>query len=565
MLQALWYQYLRYGKPLDYLLAEARGLNKMDTSTIHYHDDERLIGNMIRHGGFDPWSGARCSHGEHAPLCGIPIHYYVTGSERARDLIHLIGQKNYQHRNFNHGRKMDTDINTMMLYHQFTLEEKYSDRAVEYVAYYHETLDEAKGALTYPEYRTTALRTFYERCEYPDVRRKIEEIFLATDATYREKRGHLGSLEMAAFAYEIAPSPEAAERLEKVTENWARLISGQLGWQDNMVLRGMNDVAKMNAVCYSLYWLREIGKGWVAPVSIHPDGGTFEKSLKVSLTCQTEGATIRYTLDGSEPNKYALEYQEPFTVSQSCTIKAKAFKDDLKAGPATERKFALGGPALPRDHLELWFRADADVMLHDLLAIGWSDQSGHGRHARVNLESAPEFVPNELNGLPALRGSNRKYMRLRRLVPLKGDCTFIFVSAFTGGGESAGAVVGDGDDGWIGLNDGRLSVRFSAGEKGTNARLIEPYEQGNFSVWTVIREGKSIMIYRNGKLAAERTEYFSVGTTMNLGLLMGMRQHIVNLKGELAELVIFSKSLSTDKRQLVERYLMNKYNLSAND
>ena len=208
-----------------------------------------------------------------------------------------------------------------------------------------------KEELTYPEYRTTTLRTFYEMCEEEALRRKIGEIFLASYATYRQKRGHLGSLEMAAFAYEISPSREAAERLEKVAEDWSRLISCQLGWLDNMVLRGMNDLAKMNAVCYSLYWLQEMNKGWVEPVSIRPDGGTFEKPVEVTLTCQTKDATIRYTLDRSELTERSLEYQKSFTVHlgtkwrgeaafQSCTIKAKAFKQSLKSKPATNATFA---------------------------------------------------------------------------------------------------------------------------------------------------------------------------------------------------------------------------------
>jgi len=565
MLQALWYQYLRYGEPLDYLLAEARGLNKMDTSTIHYHDDEQLLGNMIRHGGFDPWSGARCAHGEHAPLCGIPIHYYVTGSERAGDVINLIGQRNYRHRNFNHARKMDTDINTMMLYYEFTLDRKYYDRAVEYVNYYYETLDEAKEALTYPEYRTTALRTFYEMCEEREIRRKIGEIFLASYGVFREKRGYSGSLGMAAFAYEISPGREAAERLEKVAENWRRRISGQLGWLDNMVLRGMNDVAKMNAVCYSLYWLQDINKGWVEPVSIHPDGGTFERPFEVTLTCQTEGSTIRYTLDGSEPTERSLAYQGAFTVNRNCTIRTKAFREGLKTKRVTERTFAIGGPILPRDHLELWLKTDAGITQHNSSAISWSDQSGHGRHAQVSPDNAPEFVPNKLNGLPVLRGGYRKYMILRRLTPLKDDCTFIFVSSFTGGEEAGGSIVGDGDDGRIGIGAREFAVRFSAGESGSNARLRQPKKEGSFSVWSVVREGIRVVIYRDGKIATDRPEYVSKGTTMNLGLLMGMRPYHNNFTGELAEILVFNASLSSVERRSVEQYLMEKYGLGAND
>jgi hypothetical protein len=562
MLQALWYQYLRTGNPLYYMTAEARGLNKMDVSTVHYHDNEKLVGNMIRHGGFDPWAGNRASHGAHAPLCGIPIQYYITGSERTRDVIDLIGQRNYQTRHFEHGRNIDTDINTMMLYYEFTLDRKYYDRAIEFIDYYYSTLEEAKEELTFFEYRTTALRTFYEMCEDPDVRHKIAEIFLASYETYREQRNNLGNLEAPAFEYEISRSREADQRLEKVIEDWARRISGELGWLDNMVMQNMNFFGKMNAVCYSLYWLHEINKDRIEPVIIQPYGGTFHNPVEVNLACETQGATIRYTLDGSEPNAMSPEYQKPIAVWQNGTIKAKAFKEWLESGSATEGIFTIGEPDLPRDQLELWLMADKGVRRLDSLAIEWLDQSGNGRHAMVDAENAPGFVANGISGLPVLRGDRRKYMRLRRLVLLRGDCTFVFVSSFLPGGFS---LLGDGDDGFIAIDDfgegGKFKVRFSAGEKGTSAWLNESYDPGSFSVWTVIRKGTRVIIYRDGKIATQNPEYHSDGTTMNLGLLMGMRPFVNNFKGELAEILIFNESLSAEERHLVEGYLMEKYDL----
>ena len=50
---------------------------------------------------------------------------------------------------------------------------------------------------------------------------------------------------------------------------------------------------------------------------------------------------------------------------------------------------------------------------------------------------------------------------------------------------------------------------------------------------------------------------------MNLKLLMGMRPRIVNLRGELAELLIFSKSLSEGELGAVEQHLTRKYGLGG--
>ena len=56
--------------------------------------------------------------------------------------------------------------------------------------------------------------------------------------------------------------------------------------------------------------------------------GTYTESQNVTITCETEGATIHYTLDGNDPTTESLAYSNPITISQSCTLKAIAVKDN---------------------------------------------------------------------------------------------------------------------------------------------------------------------------------------------------------------------------------------------
>ena len=51
---------------------------------------------------------------------------------------------------------------------------------------------------------------------------------------------------------------------------------------------------------------------------------------KVVISCATEGAAIRYTLDGSEPDSNSDVYAGPFHVTDSCTVKACAVKYDYR-------------------------------------------------------------------------------------------------------------------------------------------------------------------------------------------------------------------------------------------
>lgn len=56
----------------------------------------------------------------------------------------------------------------------------------------------------------------------------------------------------------------------------------------------------------------------------------------VTITCDTTGATIYYTLDGSTPTSSSSQYSSAFTLDSSCTIKAIAIKGGKSSGIAEE-------------------------------------------------------------------------------------------------------------------------------------------------------------------------------------------------------------------------------------
>ena len=57
---------------------------------------------------------------------------------------------------------------------------------------------------------------------------------------------------------------------------------------------------------------------------ISPDGGTFIDPIEVSITSAT-GASIYFTLDGSEPTEASTLYSSPFVLSDTTMVKARAF------------------------------------------------------------------------------------------------------------------------------------------------------------------------------------------------------------------------------------------------
>ena len=67
----------------------------------------------------------------------------------------------------------------------------------------------------------------------------------------------------------------------------------------------------------------------VQTVSASPSSGLVKVDDKITLSTATEGATIYYTVDGSEPTKDSLVYSEPITITEDTTVKAIAVKEDL--------------------------------------------------------------------------------------------------------------------------------------------------------------------------------------------------------------------------------------------
>ena len=64
----------------------------------------------------------------------------------------------------------------------------------------------------------------------------------------------------------------------------------------------------------------------VAMPTFNPVSGSYFDPQTVTIACATEGATIRYTTDGTDPTESSEVYSSALTISETTTIKAKGFK-----------------------------------------------------------------------------------------------------------------------------------------------------------------------------------------------------------------------------------------------
>ena len=62
----------------------------------------------------------------------------------------------------------------------------------------------------------------------------------------------------------------------------------------------------------------------------------------MTISCDTSGAEIRYTLDGSEPTPASPLYTGELTVEPGVTVKARAYADGMR--PSEVAEYTVEGP-----------------------------------------------------------------------------------------------------------------------------------------------------------------------------------------------------------------------------
>jgi hypothetical protein len=219
----------------------------------------------------------------------------------------------------------------------------------------------------------------------------------------------------------------------------------------------------------------------------------------------------------------------------------------------------------------LWLRADAGVRQNGQAIESWSDQSGSGNNVvQARSGNRPTLVPNVVHGLPVVRfnGSNQ-FMNFQ--LPVNGlpGMTIMLVSssasdkngAWNGTDSSPITWNETGNWGSVALNPLQRYVKFRFGTGQVNNLPVYTRTSSaktDFSLSTVIKNGSAESLFINGQsaltLAGKLPKISRASASANIG-----KGYTGYFAGDIAEVLVYTRALSTAERQAVEGYLLSKY------
>ena len=90
----------------------------------------------------------------------------------------------------------------------------------------------------------------------------------------------------------------------------------------------------------------------------------FTESTTVTITCETEGAFIYYTIDGTDPfsSATAIKYNAPFDITETTEVKALAITPEAEMSAVATKTFTKKDPAQEISCLEVYQMAKNDVV-----------------------------------------------------------------------------------------------------------------------------------------------------------------------------------------------------------
>jgi hypothetical protein len=310
------------------------------------------------------------------------------------------------------------------------------------------------------------------------------------------------------------------------------------------------------------------------PALLADDASRYTSRLQVRMPCATPGATVRYTLDGSEPQADSPVYEQPVEVTAVTTVQARAFLQGQASSTTAATFRPSASPRKPRlpsatPGLRLWLKADDLAGQHTsgaaitrwTAAVGPPMQTEQVKLADGQMASAPTLAEQAIQGMPAVRFANGTDLLVIRNFANEHLARAFTVLMVTCSEDPYFGICGNALNG----NGGTPRLYLTRSGLTYNATSLHVgVTRGQPALVAYAHDGlDAVAAYFNGTLSGTaRGEQFAPVKQFgggNLALPFWSRNSYH--PGDVAEIIAFDRCLNDDERASIEQYLAEKYQL----
>ena len=227
---------------------------------------------------------------------------------------------------------------------------------------------------------------------------------------------------------------------------------------------------------------------------------------------------------------------------------------------SNEVSVTLGAaPNIPLNGLKLWLDADGGVNYDSSNGVsGWADQSGSGNSAVTTTGPRPAYISNAIGGKPTVRFSWAPiyYNAMLMSGPLTlGTQTSIFtVVSFSRFDANSRIISNEGHFALTTDDSGNFATYYGNGGWNNTQSHALIVSAGQFNILESVNTGVE-SAYANGIFLDLRSNPMGAFTTgYDLGRGLG---------GDIAEVLVYDRALTSAERVTVENYLNQRYNVVA--
>ncbi|MGG0658080.1 endonuclease [Rummeliibacillus pycnus] len=165
--------------------------------------------------------------------------------------------------------------------------------------------------------------------------------------------------------------------------------------------------------------------------------GAIAKGTEVALTTTTEGATIYYTTDGTEPTKSSSVYSKPIAIQNNTTLKAFAVKDGLRDSQVTSYEYTVFDPAQVIQIHDIQGashqspkRGEKVSGLEGIITYVYKIGSGNYFHMQTP-DDKKDINPNTSEGIVVYTGNTAANVKIGDLVSVDGKVDEYQIDGYT--------------------------------------------------------------------------------------------------------------------------------------